>query len=61
MGTTVMFILFLMIASRRPDIALMLYFVHWTYCRAVGSQTMFDRIEAAFKRAIKAMNEEPPK
>lgn len=43
MGSAVFLVLFLAVALRRPDVALLIYFVHWAFCRAVGRPTIFDR------------------
>lgn len=57
MGTFVFFILFVAIALRRPDVALVIYFLHWGFCKLTNSPTLFDRVEAALKRGFKAINE----
>jgi hypothetical protein len=57
MSTFVFFVLFVAIALRRPDVALVIYFLHWCFCKFTNSPTLFDRVEAALKRAFKAMSD----
>lgn len=55
MGTAVVLVLFAAIALRRPDFALVVYFLHWAFCRAVDRPTVFDRSEAWLKRVARAV------
>lgn len=57
MGTLVFAFLFLAVASRRPDLALVIYFLNWAFCRAMDRPTVFDRCEAWLRRLGKAMAE----
>lgn len=58
MGTIVVLCLFAAVASRRPDVALLIYFLHWAFCRALGRQTVFDRCEAWLKRVARAVRDD---
>lgn len=57
MGSAVFLLLFLAVALRRPDVALLIYFVHWAFCRAVGRPTVFDRIDRWLRRASAAVRQ----
>lgn len=57
MGTFVFLCLFFAVALRRPDLALILYFLHWAFCRFLGRPTVFDRCEAWLKRVAKAVRD----
>lgn len=58
MGTVVFLCLFIAVALRRPDVALMIYFLHWAFCWAVGRPTVFDRCEAWLKRLARAARDD---
>lgn len=57
MGSVVFLVLFLAVALRRPDVALLIYFVHWAFCRALRRPTVFDRVESWLRRVNDALRQ----
>lgn len=49
MATLVFLFLFAAISFKRPDLGLVIYFLHWAYCRTINKKTIFDRIEGGLK------------
>ena len=61
MGTIALLFIFCVFALKRPDIALLMYFTHWAYCKVTKTPTLFERVDEFIKRATKTSPEEKQK